>query len=347
MPDHRIVAIGGSAGAVEALTRLTRALPADFPAAVLVVIHFPSTAVSALPAILNRSGPLPASMAVAGHPIKPGNVYVAPPNCHMMLEKGNIRLTRGPRENGHRPSIDALFRSAAASAGERVVGVLLSGNLYDGTLGLLRVKQQGGVTVVQDPADAMYAGMPTSAIERVEVDHIVPLKDLPALLVRLAGAPAETVQEDVPMSDDLDEPAPESPPERAIVEEDRQTQPGVPSTQTCPECHGTLWEHHEAGATQFRCRIGHAFSAEALVAIQAEALEAALWTALRALEEHAALVRRMAVRAETHQHSRTAAVFTEQALDAEHHAAVIRNVLENLKILDTLSASMAAAERAS
>jgi two-component system chemotaxis response regulator CheB len=170
---------------------------------------------------------------------------------------------------------------------------------------------------------------------------------MPGLLVRLAGEPAESVQEDVPMSDELEHPSPEHSAERAVVEADRETQPGVPSTQTCPECHGTLWEHHEAGAAQFRCRIGHAFSAEALVAIQAEALEAALWTALRALEEHAALVRRMAIRAETHHHSRTAAAFTEQALDAEHHAAVIRNVLDNLRVLDTLGESMAAAERAS
>jgi two-component system chemotaxis response regulator CheB len=339
--------IGGSAGAVEALTGLARALPADFPAAVLVVIHFPSTAVSALPAILNRAGSLPAYLATAGREIKPGNVYVAPPNCHMMVDDGRIRISRGPKENGHRPSVDALFRSAASAAGRRVIGVLLSGNLYDGTLGLLRIKQRGGVTVVQNPADAMYAGMPTSAIERVEVDHIVTLKDLPALLVRLAGEPAETAQEDVPMADESDELPPKSATERQVVDEDRQTQPGVPSTQTCPECHGTLWEHHEAGASQFRCRIGHAYSAEALVAIQAEALENALWTALRALEEHAALVRRMAIRAQSHQHSRSAAVFTEQALDAEHHAAVIRNVLENLKVLDTLSESMAAAERAS
>ena len=190
----------------------------------------PSTAVSALPAILNRAGPLPASLAFAGQSIKPGNVYVAPPNCHMLLENGHIRLTRGPRENGNRPSIDALFRSAAASAGDRVIGVLLSGNLYDGTLGLLRIKQQGGVTVVQDPADAMYAGMPTSAIERVKVDHIVTLKDLPALLVRLAGEPAETAQEDVTMADESDEPAPGSATEREVVDQDRQTQPGVPST---------------------------------------------------------------------------------------------------------------------
>jgi two-component system chemotaxis response regulator CheB len=339
--------IGGSAGAVEALTGLARALPAAFPAAVLVVIHFPSTAVSVLPAILNRAGSLPAYLATPDREIKPGNVYVAPPNCHMMVEDGRIRISRGPKENGHRPSVDALFRSAASGAGGRVIGVLLSGNLYDGSLGLLRIKQQGGVTVVQDPADALYAGMPTSAIERVEVDHIVTLKDLPALLVRLAGDPAEPAQEDVPMADESDELPPKSAIERQVVEEDRQTQPGVPSTQTCPECHGTLWEHHEAGASQFRCRIGHAYSAEALVAIQAEALENALWTALRALEEHAALVRRMAIRAQSHQHSRSAAVFTEQALDAEHHAAVIRNVLENLKVLDTLSESMAAAERAS
>jgi two-component system chemotaxis response regulator CheB len=341
--------IGGSAGAVEALTRLVRALPADFPAAVLVVIHFPASAATTLPAILGRAGPLPACLAMPDTPVQPGMVYVGPPNCHMMLEHGRIRLSRGPKENGHRPAIDALFRTAASSAGPNAIGVLLSGNLYDGSLGLLRIKQRGGVTIVQDPADAMYAGMPTNAIERVEVDHIVTMKDLPALLVRLVGEPAQdAVQEEGDrMGDRSLEPAAESPIEHEVVQADRHVQPGTPSTQTCPECHGTLWEHEESGVTQFRCRIGHAFSAESLVAIQAEELEAALWTALRALEEHAALERRMAVRAASNHHSRTAAAFTEQALDAEHHAAVIRNVLENLKTFDTLNHTGGAGAKAS
>jgi two-component system chemotaxis response regulator CheB len=326
-----------------------RALPADLPAAVFVVIHFPANALSALPAILNRAGPLPARMAANGEPIVPGRVYLAPPNCHLMLENGQVRVSRGPKENGHRPAIDVLFRTAAGSAGNRVVGVLLSGNLYDGTLGLLRIKQRGGVTVVQDPADALHAGMPSSAIEHVDVDHVVTLKDLPAVLVRLVGEPTPgAVREEADaMANATDDDEFENEIEREILHLDERTQPGEPSTQTCPECHGTLWENHEGKVAHFRCRIGHAFTAESLVAIQAEALEAALWTALRALEEHAALVRRMAARAASHQHGRSAAAFTEQALDAEHHAAVIRNVLENLKILDSLTEPAVAGEKAS
>ena len=344
MATHDLVVIGGSAGGVEALTRLMRALPADFPAAVLVVIHFPPNAMSALPAILNRAGPLPAAVGKPEEPILPGKVYVAPPNCHLLVEDGQIRISRGPKENGHRPAIDALFRTAAAAAGPRVIGVLLSGNLYDGALGLLRIKQRGGWTVVQDPRDALYGGMPSSAIERVEVDHIVKLQDLPELLIRLVAEPAQdAVQEETgAMTEAMDDDEElESEVEREIVVADKRTQPGAPSTQTCPECHGTLWEADEGKVTYFRCRIGHAFTAESLVAIQAEALEAALWTALRSLEEHAALVRRMAVRAGANQHARSAAVFTEQALDAEHHAAVIRNVLDNLKALDALGEAMA------
>jgi two-component system chemotaxis response regulator CheB len=193
--DDRIVVIGGSAGAVEAVTRLVRALPENFPAAVLVVIHFPTTSISALPAILNPAGPLPALVATDGRAIETGKVYVAPPNFHLTVEGHRIRLSRGPQENGHRPSIDALFRTAAASAAGRIVGVLLSGNLYDGTLGLLRVKQRRGITIVQDPADALYAGMPRSAIECVGADHIVTLKELPALLVRLVSEPAQIDEE--------------------------------------------------------------------------------------------------------------------------------------------------------
>jgi two-component system chemotaxis response regulator CheB len=324
MPRRDIVVIGGSAGALESVSEIVRGLPADFAAAVFVVVHFPGSAPSALPRILSRAGSLPAEHAENDAPITPGTIQVAPPDCHLFLEEGGVRLTHGPKENGHRPAIDPLFRSAAHHFRRRVVGILLSGNLSDGTGGLLAIKQQGGVAMVQDPDTALYSGMPRSAIQRVPVDHVVPVRAMAELLRQLTGerAPAgkDSAMEPPSNSDtDLD----------AAAVEDRKTQLGVPSTMSCPECHGVLWEHRGGDVLSFRCRVGHGFTEEALLAIQAEQLEAAMWTALRALEEHSALSRRLAARAATRGHPHSASTFTEHAVDAEHHASTIRTVLSS------------------
>jgi two-component system, chemotaxis family, protein-glutamate methylesterase/glutaminase len=322
MARRDIVVIGGSAGAIESITEIVRGLPADFPAAVFVVVHFPGSVTSALPRILSRAGALRAVHPESEAPIEHGRIYVAPPDCHLFIEDANVRLSRGPKENGHRPAIDPLFRSAAHHYGTRVIGVLLSGNLSDGTAGLLSIKQQGGIAIVQDPDAALYSGMPRSAIERVPVDHVVQVRAMSELLVSLTAEAAPS-RKDAAMGsshnddDTLDE----------VAREDRKTQAGIPSTMSCPECHGVLWEHRDVDVLAFRCRVGHAFTEEALLAIQAEQLEAALWTALRALEEHSALSRRLAARAAHRGHSHSASTFTEHAMDAEHHASTIRSVL--------------------
>jgi two-component system, chemotaxis family, protein-glutamate methylesterase/glutaminase len=332
-----IVVIGGSAGAIEAVSRVVHGLPGDFPAAVFVIVHFPVSASSVLPRILSRAGPLPASHARDGEPIHQGRVYVAPPDYHMTLQHGTVHLSRGPKENGHRPAVDPLFRSAAQSYGQRVVGVLLSGNLNDGTAGFVSIKQHGGATIVQSPESAAHSSMVRSAMEHTSVDHVAHLEEIPGLLSRLttqASPSEETIHVMEPPADQtvsLDE--------AAVA--DRGTQPGIPSTMTCPECHGTLWEHREADLVGFRCRVGHAFTEEALLAVQAEQLEAALWTALRALEEHSALSRRLAVRAGSRGHTHTASSFTEQAMDAEHHASTIRTVLD-AGVRSTVPAAQAA-----
>jgi two-component system chemotaxis response regulator CheB len=321
MARRDIVVIGGSAGSIESVAEIVRGLPAHLPAAIFVVVHFPGSVTSALPSILTRAGVLPATHPDNEAPIQPGRIYVAPPDCHVFIEDGNIRLSHGPKENGHRPAIDPLFRSAAHHYGSRVVGILLSGNLSDGTAGLVGIKQRGGIAVVQDPETALYSGMPRSAIQRVPVDHVVPVKAMAGLLEQLTTEPAP-LRKDVAMpshneDDTLDE----------VAIEDRKTQAGIPSTMSCPECHGVLWEHRDGNVLAFRCRVGHAFTEEALLAIQAEQLEAALWTALRALEEHSALSRRLAARAAHRGHSHSASTFTEHAMDAEHHASTIRSVL--------------------
>ena len=295
MPIRDIVVVGASAGGVEALQRLVRALPKDFPAAVFVVLHLWPRASSALPMILSRAGRLPAVHPVDNAPVEPGRIYVAPQDVHMLLEGGRIRLVRGPRENRHRPAVDPLFRSAALSYGPRVIGVILTGSLDDGTAGLYAIKRAGGVAVVQDPSDAPYAGMPTHAIQNVPVDHIVPLAEIPRLLVQLVGTsvPPDKSQgngEEVKREVEYAEGS------RDAMNSDDQ--PGEPAEFACPECHGALWEIKEGKILRFRCRVGHAYSAESLSSEMNDTTENALWVALRALEELASLHRKLASRAE-------------------------------------------------
>jgi two-component system chemotaxis response regulator CheB len=315
--------IGGSAGSIEVLAELVGGLPPDFPGSIFVVVHFPGSVTSTLPRILSRAGPLPAHHPRDGEPIEPGRIYVAPPDCHLQISDGCVRLTRGPKENGHRPALDPLFRTAALSYGRRVLGVILSGNLNDGTAGLLRIKQLGGVAMVQDPETALYQGMPRSALEHVAVDHVLPVEEISGLVAELASRPVVPAEVLGMSQESISDAQLEE-----IATADRKQQPGIPSTMACPECHGVLWETKEEDLVQFRCRVGHAYSAEALLVHQSEQLEAALWTALRALEEHSALARRLAARAESRGHRYSASTFTEQVMDAEHHASVIRTVLD-------------------
>jgi two-component system chemotaxis response regulator CheB len=322
MAGRDIVVVGGSAGSIEAVAELVRGLPQGFAGSMFVVVHFPSSVTSTLPRILSRAGPLPASHAVDGERIEPGRIYVARPDWHLLLNDGHVSLTRGPKENGHRPALDPLFRTAAHSYGSRVVGVVLSGNLNDGTAGLLTIKQRGGMAIVQSLDTALYPGMPRSAIEHVAVDHVLSPPEIARLITDLAREAVPSL-EVIPMSEELSLAQPDE-----VARADRQTQPGVPSTMACPECHGVLWEVKDEELVRFRCRVGHAYSDEALLVHQAEQLEAALWTALRALEEHSALAKRLASRASQRGHIHSASVFTEQFMDAEQHATVIRDVLQ-------------------
>lgn len=325
MPGHDIIVIGASAGGVEALSRLVTLFPPDLPASVFIVLHVPAEGTSVLPRILNRAGPLPAVHPVNGQAIEKGRIYIAPPDQHLLVKYGFMELTRGPRENGHRPSVDPLFRSAARAYGRRVVGVILSGVLDDGTAGLVAVEMREGICVVQDPVDALYAGMPQSAIDNVTVDYIVPIADMGALLVQLVQTPipdeeenpeSELIEMEIDMAE-LDE---------HTMHEDEH--PGIPSVYGCPECGGTLWEIQEGELVRYRCRIGHAYSAQTLLAEQAESLEEALWVALRALEESASLSHRMAHRAQERGATRSVEQFDEQARAAHERAEIIRKALK-------------------
>jgi two-component system, chemotaxis family, protein-glutamate methylesterase/glutaminase len=327
-PRRDIVVVGASAGGVEALIRLVGDLPHDFPAAVFVVLHLPPGGKSHLPHILARSGPLETASAEDGEPIEPGRIYVGPPDCHLLLGPGKVELGGGPKENGHRPAIDPLFRSAARHYGPRVIAAVLSGTLDDGTAGLRVVRASGGMTIVQDPDDALYPAMPLNAIAGARPEHVVPLGELPALLTELTRA---TVDED--KMQDFDEDAMES--DYAVLPPDlpEGEPPGEPSGFTCPECGGALWELEEGELTRFRCRVGHAYSAASLLAGHSDALEAALWTGYRALEERAAMAKRIAERLRKRGQGRTAQRFDAQVLEAETQARTLRKVLLNLQAL--------------
>jgi two-component system chemotaxis response regulator CheB len=329
---QHLVVIGASAGGVQALRELVSELPEDFPAAILVVLHIAPAGTSVLPQILQRVGRLPASSAVDGEAIVGGHIYTAPPDCHLTVDDGRLAVGRGPRVNGHRPAIDSLFRSAAATCGPAVTGVILSGVLDDGTAGLAAIKAHGGHTLVQDPHDAIYTGMPTHAIEGVEPDEILSARELARALVRLAGLrPPEPPPARGPLT----------PGAEAFVEVDRgatdEPQAGSPSGLSCPECGGAIWENFENGTAVYRCRTGHAFSPDSLLALQTDEVERALWTALRAIEERAATHRRLAERVRERGSGDAAIRFDQRADEGIQQAVVVRELLDTLSTLPEAS----------
>lgn len=324
MARRDVVVVGASAGGVETLRTLVAALPASLPAAIFVVVHFPPGSTSVLPRILSRHGPLPAEHPRDGAPFEQGRIYVAPPDHHLLVKRGTVRLVRGPRENASRPAVDPLFRSAARAYGPRVLGLVLSGNLDDGTAGLASVKRWGGLAAAQDPEDALYGGMPGSAIAHVDVDRVLTLAEMPRFLEEAVGMQVHDDTDEELAARGADEP---DVTELAAALRAEEAREGVPSAFTCPECHGALWEVREGELTRYRCRTGHAYNVETLFAHQGEAMEAALWTALTALEERAAMAGRMAERMGQRGHPAVAARYAEQVAETEQRAELLRRAL--------------------
>jgi two-component system chemotaxis response regulator CheB len=320
-----IVVIGASAGGVEALGAIVAGLPADFPAAVFVVLHTSPQSPSILAGILDRAGPLPARYAEDRERIVPGRVYVAPPDRHLVVEPTRVRLTLGPKENRFRPAVDPLFRSAAQTYGPRVVGVILTGNLDDGTSGLLAVKQLGGTAVVQDPREAFSPSMPLSALEHVEVDYRLPLREIAPRLVRLATSQADEVEEvrEVPEKMEI---------EVRIAKEDKATEAGVlklgePSLYACPDCHGVLLRMDDGSLQRFRCHTGHAYTLEALLSVMDEKIEDTLWNAVRAIEERVMLTKHAAGHVRENGGGGTESKLLQRAEAAQRRADLIRRAL--------------------
>ncbi|MCY1060583.1 chemotaxis protein CheB [Nannocystis sp. SCPEA4] len=331
-----IVVIGASAGGLAALLDIVRGLKGDFPAAMFVVIHTSPDNPGVLPALLRRVGPLKVALAEDRQAIERGWIYCARPDHHLLLKRAYIRVTRGPKENGFRPAVDPMFRSAAEHYGPRVIGVILSGGLNDGTDGLLRITELGGLAIAQDPQEATIPSMPLSAIQNVEVHSVLRAAEIPAMLQQLVRQPVPDVRAHA---------GAENHHQAAEAGESlHQHEPaGTPSAYTCPECGGALWEAPERGKLlRFRCHIGHGFTAEALLAEQGSKLEGALWGALRALEENAALYRQQAERQTSAGLQSLAQKFEANAIEVEEYASLIRPLLgRNRRLHDSPAPSVA------
>ena len=319
---HDIVVIGTSAGGVAALRQLVAGLPDGYGGAIFVVMHIHAEADSVLHEILGRSGRLPVQRAGDGMPIQAGTLLVAPPDCHLLVTPGRVRVVRGPHENRHRPAIDPLFRSAAWAYGPRVVGVVLTGHLDDGTAGLWAVKSCGGTTVVQDPEEAEHPGMPASALRHNEVDHCLPLDEIGPLLGRLALTPVEPGARPEPPATLQDEIG-FTRLERGLG---NAGPPGTPTPFTCPTCRGALWELDEGGHLRYRCHTGHAFSQDSLVLDQGLDIERSLYMALRSMEEKAAALRRLSERW-AERFPRMREDYEDRARELEASAEVLRGLL--------------------
>jgi two-component system chemotaxis response regulator CheB len=289
--SKKVIVVGASAGGVEALTGLLANFPAGLAAAVFVVLHIPPETPSLLAPILARICALPVKPAVDREAIVAGQVYVATADRHLLIEGNQVRITRGPREGRARPSIDALFRSASVVHGERVIGIVLSGALDDGTAGAWAIKDRGGVVLVQEPAQAMHDSMPESVIRHVSVDRVGTVQQLAVIVASLVGSPAQGLAAPAGSDENLKV-------ETLIAMEGDGLKAGVMelgkiSKYTCPDCHGVLVQIEEGSIVRFRCHTGHAFSLMTLLAEVNESIDTGLWDTLRAIEERVMLLRQM------------------------------------------------------
>lgn len=319
MEPSSLIAVGASAGGVEALREFVAGLPPDMTAAVLIVLHLPPGGFSALPAILGRACALPVQAAGDGIEAMPGHIYTAVPDTHLLVRDGRMVLSHGPTENGHRPGVDATFRSAAMVYGPRAAGVVLSGGLDDGSAGLALIKRMGGLTAVQDPKEAMHPGMPNSAMRQVDVDLVLPARAIGDALVtalrhRVSARPPPSELDRLENAIDAGH----------RIERNGVADMTIPSGLTCPDCSGSLYD---LGDGRYRCRVGHAWSPEALLIEQGTEVERALWAALRALQEKQQLADKMCADAGRFGDTRLSARFAAQSAEQLSAAKILRKLL--------------------
>ncbi len=327
---ERIIVVGGSAGGVNALRALIKGLPADFMSPVFIAWHMSPDASGILPELLGTLTSLKVAHALDYEPIMPGHIYIAPPDHHLLVEQGHVRVTRGPKENRFRPAIDPLFRSAAYAYRNRVIGVIVSGALDDGVAGLWTIKNNGGLSIVQDPADADIPSMPQNALREAPVDHCVPAADFPALLLKL-------IRQKLPSGKAKQARVP------AALEKDvagevkgagmRAFSLGELSPFSCPECHGVLARIKEGSIIRFRCHTGHAYSADTLLSGLTEQVEQQLYSAMRGMEESILLLNHMGDHYAEDNEPAKAAVCFKKAKEAEERSQQVRNIIRTQETL--------------
>jgi two-component system chemotaxis response regulator CheB len=321
-----IVVVAASAGGIEVLRELLSCLPGDLPAALLVVLHIPATSGGALANILDRSGPLRATAARDGEEIRPGHVYVAPPDHHLLIDGSRVQLSHGPRQNGHRPAADPLFTSAAATCGSRVLAVVLSGTLDDGAAGAAVIERCGGLVAVQDPAEAAYTGMPSAALAATEQAKVLSVPEIAALIV-------QSCYEAVPGAEqDPADPVDPGHLPGTLTDPGASRPPGEWSGLTCPECSGPLQYSADMEPGWYECRLGHGWSPASLLNDHSAAVEQALWMAALRLDERARLNQSMADEADKRGHPLSAVRFREAAKGSDDALKTIRRLLERIVV---------------
>lgn len=339
LANRDVIAIGASAGGVNALRELTGRLPGNLPAAVLVTLHLQPHFSSSLDVILSRSGQLAASFAERDTTVERGRIYIAPPDYHLLLSDHRIELGNGPRENYSRPAIDPMFRSVALCCGRRSIGVVLTGTLGDGASGLLAIKETGGIAVVQDPRDAEFPDMPARALDLAAPDYVVPIAGMADLLVKLVqerqGGPRqvpEGLAEEVEIA------------RSGRSSMDLMDHAGRRSVLTCPDCGGIMWEISEGNLVRYRCHVGHAYNADLMSVALDESLRRSLASALRALEERASVARRLYQDASRQGRAGLAPRWAHQAAELEREAETIR---DSIRRIDRIAAKATLTDAAS
>lgn len=321
----RIITVGASAGGVQSLISLVASLPADIDAAFFVVLHIPANLASSLPSILSNKGPLLAVRPNNGDKIKRGQIYIAPPDHHLLIEADHVLVTRGPKENRNRPSIDALFRSAAYSYGPRVIGIVLSGALDDGTSGLWSIKRMGGIAIAQDPLEASFDSMPSSALSQVEIDHCLSASKMGPLLNNLSQQTLPEQEADLEVRRKMET-------EISIAVDGDAFKKGIMdfgalTPFTCPECQGVLVKLTEGKLSRFRCHTGHAYSSSALISGIMEKIDESYWAAMRSLEEAAMLLGQTSKSLTEGGDEKAAALFLEHAQRANAQSRMLRETV--------------------
>jgi two-component system, chemotaxis family, protein-glutamate methylesterase/glutaminase len=326
--SRKIVVIGASRGGIAALKRLLPALPADFPAPVLVVMHIGDHE-SKLPQLLSALCVLPVRHAADGELISPGAILMAPPDRHLLIDDKTIRLKQGPKENHARPAIDPLFRSAAIGFRKNTIGVLLTGDLDDGTIGALAIKSYGGQMIVQDPLEAEAPSMPGSALEYAEIDYCTPIDEIARLLIMLVTqSPSDDEEDEGAQSGDTAWVDIEN---RLLASSDMDAtdvldQIGTRSALVCPECHGAMWDM-KMKPPRFRCHTGHAYSALTLLKLQTDEIEESIWAAIRALKDKEAMLRRLIQNAHEQQRLTAVAEYEQSCEQIRAHSERLKSLV--------------------